>query len=96
MAGILADFIRKFDPKPMQCWMAERAAEMVESVSGADVDDDMQTAIFAGQSPRHEASGSAEGGGELLSVRRPGGLQEDLLLTQSDPAAGRHRYEGAG
>lgn len=98
VAGIVADFLRDFDPKRERCWIAERDGEIVGSIF-----------LVKGQSERQaklrllliEPTVRGLGLGkrlvsECITFAGQAGYEEITLWTQSILTAARAIYAGAG
>ena len=97
VAGIVAEFIQRYDPKRERCWIAEQDGDIVGSVFV--VNQSMKVARLRLLLVEPRARGQGLGGrlvSECLKFARQVGYRKVTLWTNSVLRAARHLYESAG
>jgi DNA-binding MarR family transcriptional regulator/GNAT superfamily N-acetyltransferase len=97
VAGITADFIRKFDPARERCWIAESHGRRLGCIFL--VNDGSGSARLRLLMVEPAARGAGLGArlvSECVSFARSAGYQRILLWTHANLSAARHLYERAG
>jgi DNA-binding MarR family transcriptional regulator/GNAT superfamily N-acetyltransferase len=97
VAGITADFIRRFDPARERCWIAERAGQRAGCIFL--VAGDAGTAKLRLLLVEPAARGLGLGGrlvSECVSFARAAGYARIVLWTQSNLTTARRLYQQAG
>ena len=97
-AGIVADFVNKYDPEHERCWIAEMDGEPVGSVMLVK-DEESGTARIRLLLVDPKARGLGLGArltDECVNFARAAGYRKITLWTHSVLAAARHCYEKAG
>jgi DNA-binding MarR family transcriptional regulator/N-acetylglutamate synthase-like GNAT family acetyltransferase len=97
VAGIVAEFIQRYDPQRERCWIAEQDGDIVGSVFV--VNQSMKVARLRLLLVEPRARGQGLGGrlvSECLKFARQVGYRKVTLWTSSALRAARHLYESAG
>jgi GNAT superfamily N-acetyltransferase len=97
VAGILRDFVQGFDPQLERCWIAEMDAEPVGSAFVVRASATTAKLRLLLIEPRARGLGLGKRlVAECIAFARAKAYRKLVLWTQSNLAAARHIYAGAG
>ena len=97
VAGVVAEFIKTFDPAREACWMAEHQGAPVGSILLARESDTVGRLRLLLVEPSARGLGVGDRlVAECVSFARQAGYQEVVLWTQSNLLPARRLYERAG